>query len=126
MKLRNKKTGKKFDLSEDVFIESLDNGRIQVKVILENGNVYYYYDSLAEFNEEWEDYRPKEPLIKDEKIRKAVKVWAEAIGDDLLHIVNNYRIDDSRGYSIEFYNDPFENLEKSYYTIMMLCGEEEE
>lgn len=29
-------------------------------------------DSLAELNAEWEDYAPTGPLIKDEKIRKAV------------------------------------------------------
>ena len=39
---------------------------------------YEFPNSLAELNEEWEDYKPKEPLIKDEKVRKAVRAWAEA------------------------------------------------
>lgn len=38
----------------------------------------WQYDSLAAFCEKWEDYTPKEHLIKDEKIRKAVRAWAEA------------------------------------------------
>lgn len=63
MKLRNKKTG---ELST----------RIDVS---ESGEVFWVlgknpccYNTLAELNEEWEDYKPAEPLIKDKKIRKAV------------------------------------------------------
>ena len=29
---------------------------------------YYTYNSIAELKEEWEDYKPTEPLIKDEEI----------------------------------------------------------
>jgi hypothetical protein len=56
MKLRNKKTG-----------EIVDGWAF----------VPAKYNSLAELNEEWEDYKPAEPLIKDEKIRKAVRAWAD-------------------------------------------------
>lgn len=63
MKLRNKKTG------------GLANCEpIEVKT---DAGFHDYY-SLAELNEEWEDYKPTEPLIKDEKVRKAVRAWAEA------------------------------------------------
>ena len=34
--------------------------------------------STAALSEDWEVYKPKEPLIKDEKIRKAIRAWAEA------------------------------------------------
>ena len=64
MKLRNKKTGEIIDLD---LIKNQDDG----------GWLWGEYNSLAELNEEWEDYKPKEPLIKDEKIRKAVRAWAE-------------------------------------------------
>ena len=40
----------------------------------------YFIYNLAELNDKWEDYKPVEPLIKDEKIRKAVRTWAEASG----------------------------------------------
>ena len=66
MKLRNKKTG---------------------EIALVNSflvcDVFSGYKTLSDFLEEWEegeDYEPKEPLIKDEKIRKAVRAWAEACG----------------------------------------------
>lgn len=69
MKLRNKKTG------EVKFVEFIKMfGVCPVNF----GN--YKFNSLAELNEEWEDYKPAEPLIKDEKIRKAVRAWAEANG----------------------------------------------
>ena len=55
MKLRNKKTGRIVNFRHIAFDEPKDDR--------EN----YRYSSLAEFNEEWEDYKPKEPLIKDEK-----------------------------------------------------------
>lgn len=69
MKLRNKKTG-------EVVVEINKIGLVWNKYGMpaEIGQ----YDSIAELCEEWEDYVPKEPLIKDEKIRKAIRAWAEA------------------------------------------------
>lgn len=119
MRLRNKKTGEVFIMIDHIF----DN-----------------YTSLAEFIEEWEDCKPAEPLIKDEKVRKAVRAWADAVGltgDSIVFLdgpdgdksisrlkaYNNpytaviefgYKIG---GYEIEHYKD---------YTIAELCGEEEE
>lgn len=92
------------------------------------------YNSLAELNEEWEDYTPKEPLIKDEKIRKAVRAWAEA--DDL----DNFRVQNQHfneckiiGYTagankasfIDFQTTIAHADSKKLYTIAELCGEEE-
>ena len=34
----------------------------------------YDYDSLAELNENWEDYEPVEPIF-DEKIRRGIRAW---------------------------------------------------
>ena len=65
MKLRNKKTGRILEAEKILF----ENGRIGDA----EWNTYQpAVSSLAELNEEREDYEPKEPLIKDEKIRKAV------------------------------------------------------
>ena len=81
MRLRNKKTGKVYTLSDNLFIEYTQGGRIELRVIIPGGNMSYYYDSLAELNEEWEDYEPVEPLIKDEKIRKGIRAWWDMQGN---------------------------------------------
>lgn len=113
MKLRNKKTG-----------EILETGDHAATVWKKNGyGDHYSYNSLAELNEEWEDYKPKEPLIKDEKIRKAVRAWAEANGiDRVWHECATCWL---RGNGLEIYFDELE-LEQGNYAITELCGEEEE
>lgn len=75
----------------------------------------------------------KEPLIKDEKIRKAVRAWAEANNikavyyspeEDGFYVKN---FDDEIVASIYFGDKPME--EDGYgehYIIDELCGEEEE
>lgn len=69
----------------------------------------------------------KEPLIKDEKIRKAVRAWAEA--NDITEInvsSSGYElwggIDD---WCIHFGGNPFKNIKPLKYTIDELCGEDE-
>lgn len=115
MKLRNKKTGEVF-------------GGYSVSVNW-FGNNDHEYHSLAELNEEWEDYKPAEPLIKDEKIRKAVRAWANAQGLTELYLASNgYEIyggiDD---WVMQFKGEPFPFADKNeVYTIAELCGEEEE
>lgn len=125
MRLRNKKTGE--------VVESFKRGPI---------DLYFYpneykggdeieretYQSLAELNSEWEDYAPKEPLIKDEKIRKAVRAWAEANGiggcicKEEIHCIT---FETERGMFISFEDaDPIPP--EGNYTIAELCGEEEE
>lgn len=58
MKLRNKKTG---EVTDNIFVY---NGFICVDVWKAGSGTYA---TLAELNEEWEDYNPKTPLIKDEE-----------------------------------------------------------
>ena len=81
----------------------------------------------------FEEIRPAEPLIKDEKIRKAVRAWAEANNiravyyspeEDGFYVKN---FDGEIVASIYFGDKPME--EDGYgehYTIAELCGEEEE
>ena len=125
MKLRNKKTGE-IIIPTDYTFSTYDDG-------IRYGHHIYY--SLAELNEEWEDYKPAEPLIKDEKIRKAVRAWAEANDLVALKIVNEHcdccevigRCD-SRNVCliIEFKTTIAHANKNQFYTIEELCGEEEE
>lgn len=77
--------------------------------------------------------KPKEPLIKDEKVRKAVRAWAEA--DDL----DNFRVQNQHfneckiiGYTAGINKASFIGFQttiahadsKKLYTIAELCGEE--
>ena len=128
MRLRNKKTGE--------IVEPLSSGPIDLYFYLnkyeENEVDRKTYQSLAELNSEWEDYTPKEPLIKDEKIRKAVRAWAEANDITEINVASSgYELwggDDD--WCIHFSGDgfvnPFEHIKPQQYTIEELCGEEEE
>ena len=128
MKLRNKKTGEvvvevnKIGLVWNRFGMPADIGQ---------------YDSLAELNEEWEDYAPKEPLIKDGDARDAVFSWAsslqvhevrckktvrgvEVITLEALKLMSAPRIEFAC-YSIDA-----NVTDGKIYTIDELCGEEKE
>lgn len=122
MRLRNKKTGEVVELFErgpiDLYFYPNNKDLIDRKT----------YQSLAELNADWEDYAPKEPLIKDEKIRKAVRAWAEANGiggcicKEEIHCIT---FETERGMFISFEDaDPIPP--EGNYTIAELCGEEEE
>ena len=126
MKLRNKKTGK-IVIVEFITDYQTDDGT-EIGFRVKNTLDCYSYPSLAELNEEWEDYKPAEPLIKDEKIRKAVRAWAEADGaDEKIYLTtdeNGSRFANKYGGYIEF---AFRiDMEERLYTIDELCGEEEE
>ena len=124
MKLRNKKTG--------------DAVYVDFQIPLSNSDKVlgaYSVTSLKELNEDFEDYMPVEPLIKDEKIRKAVRAWAEAVGGSPVCFYEDtgyegvgrlkiYR----EGYPAVFdLGHQLYDLElDSQYTIAELCGEEEE
>ena len=127
MKLRNRQTGKVYTLSDDLYIEYTQGGKTELRAIIPGGNMSYYYDSLDELNKDWEDYEPVEPLIKDEKIRKAVRAWAEAIkinGARYDEFWRSFRFDNC---TICFKGEYcFSELEDGKnYTIAELCGEEE-
>lgn len=124
MKLRNKKTG------EAVYVD------FQIPLCNNDETLgSYSVTSLEAPNRSFEDYKPAEPLIKDEKIRKAVRAWAEANDINSGHYYNTDIKFDAAEHrlqwiqtSIEF-NDitGLDNLEDGEtYTIAELCGEEEE
>jgi len=127
MYLRNKKTGEVVDWS---FV-----GPTAIKeyegedVLLERER----YESIEEFISEWEDYTPAEPLIKDEKIRKAVRAWAEV--NSIKEVQYCERANRSlciltdmgdKDFSIEFVGWIPTLKDGEVHTIAELCGEEEE
>lgn len=75
------------------------------------------------------DSEPTEPLIKDEKIRKAVRAWAEA--NEFESVFYDY--DDFYGVARFILGETVMIIETNEilkehrgYTIAELCGEEEE
>ena len=92
-----------------------------------------------EVEELLEQHTPTEPLIKDEKIRKAVRAWAEMNDLRFVHLSSRTRKENARivgqnalgrTFTMEIDNEYeirvcFKDY-KECYTISELCGEEEE
>lgn len=127
MKLRNKNTG---DEVKVVSIKPLYKNKLKLTYVLSSGIVNErYYNSIEKFNDDWEDYKPSEPLIKDEKIRKAVRAWWEAVPDAITDKRVFYKNNQDLAigvYTIYCGAIYPETLEVGkMYTIEELCGEEE-
>jgi hypothetical protein len=131
MKLRNKGTG---EIDDFLFDEAI-TGRIDLyrRVGTSETKNIWHYNSLAELNEEWEDYTPTKPLIEDEAKRRVFKAWAEILGRDLEKA--DFKYDAERnGFDcylaesiIEFASGEGINcVDREIYTFRALCGEEEE
>ena len=66
--------------------------------------------------------------IRDEKIRKAVRAWAEANNAGRVDIQNNYCLstEEDTDIDIVFASPIFKDIDSNVsYTITELCGEEE-
>ena len=125
MKLRNK-------ITKEICDAEMREDGIYIKANWSDEEKWFCYD-LEALARGWEYYvEPKEPLIKDEKIRKAVRAWAEA--NDVLEVFID-RIGD--GTYIELYDEddgrrrisalrPAGLKTGEAYTIAELCGEEKE
>lgn len=94
----------------------------------------YHQNTLEKFPNILEDWfeEIKEPLIKDEKIRKCVKLWAKLneYNDTLMYAEDEewcaFYEDDEQN-ELLFGKSKCVNLQNQrYYTIAELCGEEEE
>ena len=115
MRLRNKKTGEIITLK--------DEGELALLKLIEN--------SLPNGLSVWEEV--KEPLIKDEKIRKTIRSWADAndIEPDETVLITKPTFD-GRFLDVEYgmlnmsfiYDD--ESIANKGYTIAELCGEGKE
>ena len=125
MKVKNRATGSVCEL----VAHGAGKYITEFAVESEDGSEIATYSTIDELQEYWETYEPKEPLIKDENIRKAVRAWAEALGLQEVYCASNgYEIyggiDD---WIIQFEGEPFPFAGKNkIYTIAELCGEEEE
>lgn len=137
-KLRNKKAG---GIVKFLSLELVDEDEIEFTYELPSGHENALsYRSLEKFREEWEIYKPAEPLIEDknhperaEKARKVLKMWADANGFKKV----TYRVD---SWVSVFYNEfnpaecattiefgwIMEGLKPGTYAITELCGEEEQ
>lgn len=131
MKLRNKKTGEVWNVWS--FYD--ENQTINLKYFNNDEIVILEYSSLAKLNEDWEDYI--EPYIKDEKVRKFVRDWAEhwKIDKVVIRFIDSNRIDligfpssTKTGREIDIQRTVVRNeiIYGNRYTINELCGEEEE
>lgn len=129
MKLRNKKTGEIVDAWS--FYDG--NESVNLKYFTDDVQVNLEYRSLADLNEEWEDYKPVDPEIADETARETIRKWYNKNrivgklcsygGESWLGL----RGDDKSGSSwkIELHVDYFSELiNDKLYSLTELCGEE--
>lgn len=107
----------------DNIVEVYEMGMGAVRVLAQ-------YNTLEELLKEWEDYKPAEPLIKDAKIRKAVRAWAEALylkgaifdfNDETMMLRSGKRGDNISFGGLDFCE--FKHITAGYHTIAELCGE---
>lgn len=123
------KAGDEFELMPCGALVQIINGQ--------TGVCAYAASTLEKFPSiltDWfEEIKPAEPLIKDEKIRKAVRAWAEVNSikeamyaerpDRSLCLLVDMGDDD---YNIDFVGWIPTLKDSKTYTIAELCGEEEE
>lgn len=123
MKLRNKKTGD---------VTKIDH--ISIPYRHNNSPCTSWITSIAELNEEWEDYKPKEPKL-DGEVREIVRHWANLHGYDWLRAGFVERATQTIFYlespdtrkRIEFLGVYVAgDFEEGDYSIYELCGEEED
>ena len=126
MKLKNRKTGEIVELKliqvndkylEDHEVNLLNGEKLTLKLLADS------FDDV------------KDPLIKDEKIRKAIRICADSNRRDLFRVINEHfncckiiGYTDERNVScnkIEFCTTIASADKNYYYTIDELCGEEE-
>lgn len=118
MKLKNKKTGEIVELK---LVQVNDKYLEDHEVDLLNGEKL----TLKSLADSFDDV--KDPLIKDEKIRKAVRAWAEA--NNFLDEIEVHSLTAGTRFSIGHYDIEFlgyfiYDLESNKtYTITELCGE---
>ena len=110
-------------------------GNLQVYAEAENTNERQFlgnFDSFKQILEYYEDYTPKEPLIKDPKARKLFRKWADLFGAEQFrvnHFSDSRRKTTSIG-SADIVTEPVIELpghigeDSEIYTKEELCGEE--
>ena len=111
-------------------LEKIENLARMVDTVLDGGDSPSWRDVMYEVQEMLTEAElcEAEPLIKDDKIRKAVRAWAEANNTERVAIQNSYCLsaegDENENivFAFPFFKDIDYNVS---YTITELCGEEE-
>ena len=123
MKLRNKKTGNIGD-----YLCAIQGDDIKLWSAT-NSYETYHYKGMSEFINEWEDYKPKEPLVEGRKQRAVLKAAARLSGATAATV---RRLDAARIVIFDFagkcrveLKDIGINIKNNgLYTITDICGEE--
>lgn len=121
MKLRNKKTGEIKSITE----------------IIREAFLSSELDALKNIADNWEDIDATNatniPLIKDKRIREAVRAWAKANDIETVSFytcshfwyLRSYRREQGIDFWLKWDDKP-ELVETQEYTITELCGKEEQ
>ena len=129
MKLRNV-------ISNEICDAEAREDGIYIKANWSDEEKWFRYD-LETLARGWDYYvEPKEPLIKDEKIRKAVRTWADANDIPRNATTIEYQLADTiKGTFSEFWCDNLHIMFRTnvapsaihgkFHSINELCGEEE-
>ena len=123
MKLRNKKTG---EIKEWQRVGAIDYG--ELNEVYDSAE----YNSLAELNDEWEDYELVEPLIEDQKTRKVFREWADLFGAKRFRVDHLCKLGRTIITSIDLVEAPeiwlpgYFGIDSETYTKVELCREDEE
>ena len=145
MKLRNKKTGEVFDAlirergcagSYSIIVCDIKSYEQSKNTLNATHFVLDEYETLTELNEDWEDYKPAEPIINETDVRHILKLWAST--NHIPHNSNEIEvcvIDSQKGTITQFYSDGLyahfwgkvapDAISGKCYTIDELCGEDE-
>lgn len=132
MKLRNKKTGEVKEFNEIFLTKTVKETNTATSEYVERS-----YCKIAELNEEWEDYKPAEPLIKDAGMREVMRLWAKVNLIPSNATTIEYQLADTlTGTETEFWDNNLhimfygdiapDAVHGKIYTIAELCGEGEE
>ena len=131
MKLRNKKTGeiiREAEIAVRTRIPEEDEGETLAY------DAHGEFTSIAELDENWEDYEPVEPLIEDQKARKVFQEWVKLYGAERFRATHFFN---SKGHmtllrSTDLTTEPSIELpgnigkDSKTYTKIELVGEEKE
>ena len=124
MKLRNKKTGDIVD-----YLCTIQGDDIKLWSAA-NSYEAYHYKCISEFTNEWEDYKPVEPIIEDPKSRKVFREWADLIGAERFRVGHLFKYGRTIITSTDLLSDlaieipGYIGEDLGTYTKVELCGDE--
>ena len=128
MKLRNKETGKVQTCDMVVITDEKIDGEIASL-----NKHTFIFRSIEQLNEDWEDYKPPEPLIEKRSHRGVLRAAAQMSGTSKAHVCKSdragvvlFEFNGKEICSVELKDKGIHTDHDGWYTIAELCGEEEE